>query len=206
MRNNARVHNLAPVRQPGQNGRPPLKGAQLPTLAEIAATAKFQPATVTSPDGRQRTVHVHELICLWYTPFYMRPVKVILIRNPGNHPGVRRRDRLDRRRCSSRRAALALRQPLDDRDPQSRGEGTRRRPSPQPRPESGRANRSVRAARPDDHDLLVPASRRRRHRPHDPSPQRPVVPPEDHNQLQRHASCAQPRTDPPRVFGHKHPR
>ncbi|MGP0053796.1 MAG: transposase [Solirubrobacteraceae bacterium] len=82
MRGNARVHKLAPARQPGQQGRPPLKGAKLATLAEIAATATFTPVTVTSPDGRQRTVHVHELICLWYTPFYTRPVKVILIRNP----------------------------------------------------------------------------------------------------------------------------
>lgn len=83
MRANARVHKLPPVRQPGRNGRPPLKGSKLPTLAEIAATATFTAVTVTSPDGRERTVHVHELICLCYTPFYTRTVKVILIRNPG---------------------------------------------------------------------------------------------------------------------------
>ncbi|MGO9903669.1 MAG: transposase [Solirubrobacteraceae bacterium] len=82
MRANARVHKLPLVRQPGRNGRPPLKGSKLPTLAEIAATATFTAVTVTGPDGRERTVHVHELICLWYTPFYTRTVKVILIRNP----------------------------------------------------------------------------------------------------------------------------
>lgn len=87
MRGNARVHKLAPARQPGQKGRPPLKGAKLPTLAEIAQTAIFKRATVTGPDGRERTVHVHEFVCLWYTPFHTRAVKVILIRNPGTTNG-----------------------------------------------------------------------------------------------------------------------
>jgi DDE superfamily endonuclease len=87
MRGNAALHKLAPARQPGRQGRPPLKGAKLPTLAEIATAATFKPATVTGPDGRERTVHVHELVCLWYTPFYTRPVKVILIRNPGTTEG-----------------------------------------------------------------------------------------------------------------------
>ena len=41
-------------------------------------------------------MHVHELICLWYKPFYTRPVKVILIRNPGTTDGLRRRARLHR--------------------------------------------------------------------------------------------------------------
>ena len=74
--------------QPGQKGRPPLKGAKLPTLAEIAKTAVFEPVTITGPDGRSRTAHVHELICLWYKPFYTRPVKVMLIRNPGTSEGL----------------------------------------------------------------------------------------------------------------------
>ena len=88
MRANARVHELAPsARTPGQKGRPPLKGRKLPTLAEIAKTAVFEQVTITGPDGRSRTVHVHELVCLWYKPFYTRPVKVILIRNPGTETG-----------------------------------------------------------------------------------------------------------------------
>jgi hypothetical protein len=86
MRGNAALHKLPPARQAGQKGRPPLKGAKLPTLAEIAA-ATFKPVTVTAPDGRERTVHVHELVCLWYKPFYTRAVKVILVRNPGTSEG-----------------------------------------------------------------------------------------------------------------------
>jgi hypothetical protein len=89
MRGNARVHELPPDgRRPGQQGRSPLKGRKLPTLAEIAKTAVFVPVTITGPDGRQRTAHVHELVCLWYKPFYTRPIKVILIRNPGSTEGV----------------------------------------------------------------------------------------------------------------------
>ena len=88
MRANAALHKPAPARRSGQQGRPPLKGAKLPTLAEIANTATFTAVTVTGPDGRQRTEHIHEFVCLWYTPFYTRPVKVILIRNPGSSEGV----------------------------------------------------------------------------------------------------------------------
>jgi len=88
MRANAALHELAPsARTPGQLGRTPLKGAKLPTLAEIAKTAVFQAITVTSPDGRSRTAHIHEFVCLWYKPFHTRPVKVILIRNPGTTDG-----------------------------------------------------------------------------------------------------------------------
>lgn len=88
MRGNAALHKLAPsARRAGQRGRTPLKGAKLPTLAEIAKTAIFKTVTVTAPDGRTRTEHVHEFICLWYKPFYTRPVKVILVRNPGSADG-----------------------------------------------------------------------------------------------------------------------
>lgn len=87
MRANAALHNLAPVRHAGQKGRPPLKGAKLPTLATIAKTATFEQVTVTGPDGRERVVHAHELICLWYKPFHTRAVKVILVRNRGTNTG-----------------------------------------------------------------------------------------------------------------------
>lgn len=88
MRSNARVHALPPAaRAPGQMGRTPLKGAKLPTLAEIAKTAVFKAVTITGPDGRERTAHVHDFLCLWYVPFHTRPVKVILIRNPGTSEG-----------------------------------------------------------------------------------------------------------------------
>jgi hypothetical protein len=88
MRANAAVYALPPAeRRPGQQGRTPLKGAKLRSLAQIAETAVFTPVTITGPDGRERTAHVHEFTCLWYKPFHTRPIKVILIRNPGTETG-----------------------------------------------------------------------------------------------------------------------
>jgi DDE superfamily endonuclease len=88
MRANAAIYTLpAAERRPGQQGRTPLKGPKLASLAEIAKTAIFQPVAITGPDGRERTAHIHEFTCLWYKPFYTRPVKVILIRNPGTTDG-----------------------------------------------------------------------------------------------------------------------
>ena len=46
MRANARLHKLAPAgRRPGQIGRTPLRGAKLPSLAQIAETATFRRRT-----------------------------------------------------------------------------------------------------------------------------------------------------------------
>jgi hypothetical protein len=88
MRANAAVYALpAAARRPGQQGRTPLKGRKLQSLAEIATSAVFTAVTITGPDGRQRTAHIHEFVCLWYKPFHTRPVKVILIRNPGRTDG-----------------------------------------------------------------------------------------------------------------------
>jgi hypothetical protein len=88
MRANAAVYELPAVgRHPGQQGRTPLKGAKLGSLAQIAETVIFEQVTIIGPDGRERTAHTHEFICLWYKPFHTRPVKVILIRNPGRSEG-----------------------------------------------------------------------------------------------------------------------
>jgi hypothetical protein len=88
MRANAAVYALpAAERRPGQQGRTPLKGPKLQSLAKIAETAIFTPVTITGPDGRERTAHIHEFTCLWYKPFHTRPVKVTLIRNPGTEKG-----------------------------------------------------------------------------------------------------------------------
>ncbi len=88
MRANAAVYALpAAERQRGQQGRTPLKGVKLHSLAKIAEGAVFTAVTVTGPDGRERTAQIHEFTCLWYKPFHTRPVKVILIRNPGRSEG-----------------------------------------------------------------------------------------------------------------------
>jgi hypothetical protein len=86
MRANAAVFALAPP-PTGKRGRPALKGARLQSLAQLAASATFTPVTVTTPGGRERTALIHDFTCLWYGPLHTRPVKVILIRNPGTSEG-----------------------------------------------------------------------------------------------------------------------
>jgi hypothetical protein len=86
MRANAALYAPAPG-PTGKRGRPALKGKRLASLAKIAADATFEPVTITSPDGRQRTAHVHRFGCLWYGPFHTQPLTVLLIRNPGTETG-----------------------------------------------------------------------------------------------------------------------
>ncbi|MHB8657675.1 MAG: IS701 family transposase [Solirubrobacteraceae bacterium] len=86
MRANAAVYALAPG-PTGKRGRPALKGHRLASLATLANSAVFTAVTITGPDGRSRTAHVHELVCLWYAPLHTRAVKVLLIRNPGTTDG-----------------------------------------------------------------------------------------------------------------------
>jgi hypothetical protein len=86
MRTNAAVFALAPPRT-GKRGRPALRGARLASLAQLAASAVFEPVTITAPDGRTRVEHVWSTTCLWYGPFHTRPVVIMLIRKPDRSEG-----------------------------------------------------------------------------------------------------------------------
>jgi hypothetical protein len=86
MRANAAVFKLAPPRT-GKRGRPALKGARLGTLAQLAASAVFEPVTITGPGGQTRIEHVWSTTCLWYGPFHTRPVVIMLIRKPDRAEG-----------------------------------------------------------------------------------------------------------------------
>ncbi|MCA1677497.1 MAG: hypothetical protein LC777_00385 [Actinobacteria bacterium] len=86
MRTNAAVFALAPPRT-GTRGRPALKGARLASLAKLAEAAAFEAVTITGPDGKTRVEHVWSTICLWYGPFYTRPIVVMLIRKPDRTEG-----------------------------------------------------------------------------------------------------------------------
>jgi hypothetical protein len=103
-------------RSPGQQSRTPLKGPKLQSLAKIAKSAVFMAVTITGPDGRLRTAHIHEFTCLWDKPFHTRPVKVILDPQPRPDRGIRRGPCEHRHDRCQRGADRALRQPLDDRD------------------------------------------------------------------------------------------
>jgi hypothetical protein len=85
LRKDAALYEPAPSRT-GRRGRPRLKGARLGSLATLAATLTFTPATVCRY-GTTSTVQVATITCLWYSVFGSRPVQVVLIREPGTRHG-----------------------------------------------------------------------------------------------------------------------
>jgi hypothetical protein len=86
MRSTAALYELPPAAT-GRRGRPPLKGKRLASLMKLAETLTFKATTITGPDGRTRIEHAAELRCLWYGPFYTRPVKLVLVRAPDRAEG-----------------------------------------------------------------------------------------------------------------------
>jgi len=71
----------------GKRGRPALKGARLGALAQLAASAVFEPITISGPGAKTRVEHVWRTTCLWYGPFHTRPVVIMLIRKPDRIEG-----------------------------------------------------------------------------------------------------------------------
>jgi DDE superfamily endonuclease len=87
LRKDAALHGLPPERT-GRPGRPRVKGDRLPSLAKMAATAKFSQVTVTRY-GRTETVAAAVATCLWHSVFGTRPVTVVIVRDkPGGAFGV----------------------------------------------------------------------------------------------------------------------
>jgi hypothetical protein len=68
-----------------RRGRPRLIGDRIGTPAQLAATAPAHPVTVTRY-GRTAQVNVCEQRCLWRGVFGSRPVRVIIVSDPGNPP------------------------------------------------------------------------------------------------------------------------
>jgi hypothetical protein len=73
------LHELPPPRT-GRSGRPRTKGARLGTATDIAVTATWRTTRVRRY-GRTDTVHIAEVVCLWYGSFHTRPMRVILVRD-----------------------------------------------------------------------------------------------------------------------------
>ncbi|MGH3940264.1 MAG: IS701 family transposase [Pseudonocardiaceae bacterium] len=84
-RKDAALYELAPPRT-GKRGRPRLKGPRLGSLASLATSAPFTPATVTRYQT-SATVAIATVCCLWYTVFGPRPARVVFLREPGTHRG-----------------------------------------------------------------------------------------------------------------------
>lgn len=76
-----------PPSKPRGRGRPPLKGPRLPSPREMALDpkARWTNTTVTLY-GREVPMLVQTLTCLWYSVTGLRPVRVVLTRDPkGNY-------------------------------------------------------------------------------------------------------------------------
>jgi hypothetical protein len=84
LRANAVLYAPAPSRAPGTRGRPRRKGDRLGTPGQLAATARFAPATVRAY-GRDQHIRLAEVTCLWYGCLDTATVRVILARD---HAGL----------------------------------------------------------------------------------------------------------------------
>jgi hypothetical protein len=78
-------YDLAPPRPPGTRGRPRRKGERLGTPAQLAAAARWAPATVWIY-GRDQSMSLAGLTCLWYGSLDTRTVRVILARDRDTGP------------------------------------------------------------------------------------------------------------------------
>ena len=85
LRMDAALYAQAPDRQPGQNGRPPLKGARRPSLKTLLDQPQttWVSAAVAWYDGATRTVELTSRTAVWYrsgkSPV---PIRWVLIRDP----------------------------------------------------------------------------------------------------------------------------
>jgi hypothetical protein len=86
LRMDAALYEPAPPRQPGQRGRPRLKGTRLPTLAAVAADPGQPWARITVPEwyGRgERTIEVCSDTAVWYhSGLPPVPLRWVLVRDP----------------------------------------------------------------------------------------------------------------------------
>jgi hypothetical protein len=80
LRANAVLYDPAPSRPPGTRGRPRRKGQRLGTPGQLAATARWTPATVRAY-GRDQAMSLADITCLWYGCLDTRTVRVILARD-----------------------------------------------------------------------------------------------------------------------------
>jgi len=88
LRLDAALYEPAPVRPPGQTGRPRLKGKRLPTLQKILRDATTSWTTVRVTNWyreTQRAVEVVSATAVWYhTGMPPVPIRWVLIRDPQN--------------------------------------------------------------------------------------------------------------------------
>jgi hypothetical protein len=82
----------APVRQPGQNGRPRIKGKRLPKLSQVLAdpTTVWQRSTFTWYDGSSQVIEWCSGTALWYRAGQPPlPIRWVITRDPAGSRPVR---------------------------------------------------------------------------------------------------------------------
>jgi hypothetical protein len=86
LRLDAALYEPAPVRRPGQRGRPRLKGDRLPNLSMVAEAPNtvWKPITVTNWYGsEERMVQIASATAVWYsTGLFAVPIRWVLVRDP----------------------------------------------------------------------------------------------------------------------------
>jgi hypothetical protein len=86
LRLDAALYEPAPVRRPGQIGRPRLKGERLPNLSVVAQDPKtvWKPTKIANWYGSgERTVEVASETAVWYsTGLFAVPLRWVLVRDP----------------------------------------------------------------------------------------------------------------------------
>jgi hypothetical protein len=85
LRQNAALWAPPPQRRPGERGRPRKKGQRIGTPAEIAAdpATRWQPLELERGDATER-IEATTVDGLWYSVLKARPVRVVIVRDPGN--------------------------------------------------------------------------------------------------------------------------
>jgi len=85
LRLDAALYEPAPARQPGQTGRPRLKGKRLPTLANRLEdiTTPWQQVKVNWYDGKERTIELASENAVWFHSGKAAvPIRWVLLRDP----------------------------------------------------------------------------------------------------------------------------
>jgi hypothetical protein len=85
LRLDAGLYEPAPPRKPGARGRPPVKGARLPSLRERLAdpATAWQRIRVDGWYGRaERRLHIASGTALWHHPGMQVPIRWVLVRDP----------------------------------------------------------------------------------------------------------------------------
>jgi hypothetical protein len=86
LRLDAALYTPAPPRQPGQKGRPRLKGARQPTLQQVLDCAETRWSTITVPHWYgepERVVEIASDTAVWYhTGLPPVPLRWVLVRDP----------------------------------------------------------------------------------------------------------------------------